>query len=476
MITLGDLLVLPRAAAFASAAVAALVVSTYTAADARAQAAAAREPDRWAPTWADEFNGAGVDNSKWDNVYRMFNANNEQQAYLPWMADIAQDGPDGVLRITSTNEGWWDEGTQQWRPYRSARLESWIDQAYGRFEVRGRVPTTKGIWPAIWLLPRYTPWPTGGEIDIMEHGGSNPYRVSSAYHWGDQPGNNAYLWSTYEDGRRFGDHYVTYSVEWTPTEMRFFVDDTMHWLVTDQQAPISSTPMHVIINTAVGGNFDGSPDGSTVWPQTFDIDYVRVFQRKPPSNLNGTVNNGAFEQGDAGWNLAGNAFLHTHDTTASPAFIGLEGEGGTALKLFGDFGGEQSRVTQSLIAPPDDGGPLVLSAYSRVNSDDSIAGTDNFVGMFFIAYDVWDQVVGGDYRLMADGSTPEDVWTQHTLSYWPGDNVAYVEVGFAFDQPSNAPGAVWVDGVTLVPEPTTAVLAATLFALAAHRRRTRRRR
>src|SRR5690606_2246816 len=89
---------------------------------------------------------------------------------------------DGALRITATNQ------SLDGKPYRSARLESWDAYSYGRFEARIDLPTTQGMWPAFWLLPNDTQWPTGGEIDIMENRGSQPTIVSSAYHFQRNPG------------------------------------------------------------------------------------------------------------------------------------------------------------------------------------------------------------------------------------------------------------------------------------------------
>ena len=229
---------------------------------------------QWKLTWKDEFDNGNIDPTKWDVLTRKNNSNNELQHYLPDQVAIV----DGKLRITSTDEPF--DG----KPYRSARLESKVAQAYGRFEIRAKIPTTKGIWPAIWLLPRFVPWPTGGEVDIMEHAGSQPTVVSSAYHWQNQQGNHQYVFDTHTalDGGQpiiWPDGYHDYVVEWEPNEIRFYVDGVNHYTVTNAMAPISSTPMHVILNTAVGGNFDGNPDGTTVFPQLFDIEYVRVYEQ-----------------------------------------------------------------------------------------------------------------------------------------------------------------------------------------------------
>ena len=104
--------------------------------------------------------------------------NNEKQYYRPEQASIV----DGKLRITATNQ------PLDGKLYRSARLESVQKFGPGRFEARIDLPTTQGMWPAFWLLPNGTQWPTGGEIDILENRGRQPLLVSSAYHWQTNPG------------------------------------------------------------------------------------------------------------------------------------------------------------------------------------------------------------------------------------------------------------------------------------------------
>ncbi len=234
-----------------------------------------QEPARWTLTFSDEFDGDSIDTTKWDVLTRRDSFNNEKQYYLPEQASIV----DGVLRITATNE------PHDGKDYRSARLESRFTQAYGKFEIRAKIPTTKGIWPAIWLLPRGAQWPTSGEIDIMEHHGSNPAGVSSAIHFADAEGDHQFVHRDYtatdDNGQpvRWPDGFHVYLAVWTPTDIAISVDGVEYHRAGRDKTPAIDTPMSVILNTAVGGFFDGDPDDSTVFPQTFDIDYVRVYQR-----------------------------------------------------------------------------------------------------------------------------------------------------------------------------------------------------
>jgi len=232
------------------------------------------ESPLWNLTFSDEFDGPGIDRDKWEVLTRKDSHNNEKQYYLPQQASIV----DGTLRITATNEPY--DG----KAYRSARLESWFSQAYGRFEARAKLPTTRGLWPAFWLLPRTTKWPHGGEIDIMENAGSRPDRVTCAFHYANDAGNHEHV--HHQHAARdaagnpvlFSEGFHVYAVQWSPYEMVFFVDGVEIDRVNKERVPVPSTPMSVILNAAVGGWFDGDPDETTVFPQHFDIDYVRVYR------------------------------------------------------------------------------------------------------------------------------------------------------------------------------------------------------
>jgi beta-glucanase (GH16 family) len=195
------------------------------------------------------------------------------------------------------------------KPYRSARLESWEAFGPGRFEARIDLPTTQGMWPAFWLFPNSPsiPWPTGGEIDILENRGRQPFLVSSAYHWQTNPGpccgQHQYVFEEYTatvDGEQVNFHegFHTYAVEWDATLLRFYVDGVLHYTVNETaNRPIFETQKNIILNLAVGGDFGGNPDGTTVFPQQMDIDYVRVWQRQ--TGLAGDYNDdGVVDTGD----------------------------------------------------------------------------------------------------------------------------------------------------------------------------------
>jgi beta-glucanase (GH16 family) len=270
--------------------VVAAVIAALGAGLSSSRRAIAQVPDLpgWKLHWNDEFDGPQLNEQNWQRINLKNSFNNEKQYYRPEHASIAG----GKLRITATNEPL--DGTL----YRSARLESVLQFGPGRFEARIDLPTTQGMWPAFWLLPNGTQWPTGGEIDILENRGRQPYVVSSAYHWQTDPApccsQHRFVskeYSTTANGRplNFHDGFHVYAVEWEATQLRFYVDDVLHYTIDElANRPIFENPMNIILNLAVGGHFGGNPDGTTVFPQYLEIDYVRVWQ--PMTGLSGDYN------------------------------------------------------------------------------------------------------------------------------------------------------------------------------------------
>ncbi len=233
----------------------------------------------WKVVWSDDFDGDRIDTAKWRVITSTKPTNNSLHAYLPGQVSVAA----GNLVITSLNHAFGK------LPYRSGQVISKSEQQYGRWEVRAKLPTSRGMWPAIWLLPdidKYL-WPSQGEIDIMENRGDEPNMISSAFHWGTNPPYfHSFVTSNHEsisNGARQNYHesFHTYAVEWEPAQIRFFVDGQHHYTVNDANTngDLSklSAGMHVVLNIAVGGDFLNDPDATTVWPQQMLIDYVYVY-------------------------------------------------------------------------------------------------------------------------------------------------------------------------------------------------------
>ncbi|WP_341357367.1 carbohydrate binding domain-containing protein [Rossellomorea sp. y25] len=252
----------------------------------------------WSLVWNDEFNQAEIDRSKWTfdigNGFTDANGtfipgwgNNEKQYYTD-RPDNAK-AEDGKLVITAKEEEY--EG----HSYTSARLKTkgLFSKTYGKFEMKASLPVGKGYWPAFWMLPeddKYGGWAASGEIDILEAQGSNPQEAIGTIHYGETWPNNKYTGAHYafEDGSTIADEHV-YSVEWEPGEIRWYVDGKLrqtqnNWYSKGTGNAANFTypapfdqPFHMLLNVAIGGNFDGDPTEDTMFPQSMDVDYVRVY-------------------------------------------------------------------------------------------------------------------------------------------------------------------------------------------------------
>ncbi|HEY3291232.1 MAG TPA: glycoside hydrolase family 16 protein [Anaerolineae bacterium] len=240
----------------------------------------------WKLSWADEFNGANgapVNSSKWEfDTGGKWGNGTELQYYTDRTANASQLG--GNLVITATKESYGGNA------YTSARVKTYtkFSQTYGRFEARVIVPTGQGIWPAFWILGNdiYTSgWPKCGEVDLMEHVNNETRFVGSVH----MPSTVA---SEYKTGTNFDTSsdpsfytkYHVYAVEWEPTTIRYYVDNLLYKTVNKAQLPVGAVwvfdhPFYIILNVAVGGNWPGSPDSTTVWPARMVVDYVRVYSR-----------------------------------------------------------------------------------------------------------------------------------------------------------------------------------------------------
>ena len=247
-------------------------------------------PAGWSLTWSDEFNGSGsvVDQAKWSfDVGGSGWGNNELESYTNRAANAeVQHGSLVIKALKESVTG--PDGIA--RNYTSARLltRNTFTQTYGRFEARIRVPYGQGIWPAFWMLGndlQTAGWPTCGEIDIMENIGKEPSTVHGTLHGPGYSGANGITASyALPSSRKFSDGYHTFAVEWEPDVIRFYVDGRIYKTRTPAELPtgkawVFNHPFFLILNVAVGGDFPGNPDATTVFPQLMKVDYVRVYQR-----------------------------------------------------------------------------------------------------------------------------------------------------------------------------------------------------
>lgn len=229
----------------------------------------------WTLTFSDEFNGDRLDESKWTDHYwhGRTHANHELQYY-------ASDGyalKDGQLRLTARPVSADARSKTAGLPYTSGMISSFgkFAQQYGWFEMRARIPKGKGYWPAFWLLPDDKRWPP--EIDILEILGHQPDVAHFTTHWRDAQ--RRHLDDTHEwRGPDFSAGFHTFAVDWEPGLVVWYVDG-IERARTSKGVP--NVPMYVIANLAVGGDWPGNPDATTQFPQSMDIDYIRVYQKKP---------------------------------------------------------------------------------------------------------------------------------------------------------------------------------------------------
>ena len=250
----------------------------------------------WTLVWSDEFdgpNGSAVDSNKWSfDIGGNGWGNNELETYTNRIANAHLEG--GMLVIKALKETFTGpDGIT--RNYTSARVltRNKFSQAYGRFEARIKIPYGQGIWPAFWMLGdniSTAHWPNCGEIDIMENIGKEPSIIHGTFHGPGYSGGNGVSASyALPQGRKFSDDFHTFAIEWEPNVIRFYVDRLLYKTRTPADLPPGTTwvfdhPFFIILNVAAGGDWPGSPDATTVFPQQMLVDYVRVYRRPAPSN------------------------------------------------------------------------------------------------------------------------------------------------------------------------------------------------
>ncbi len=248
---------------------------------------------QWALHWSDEFDGSALGES-WEAMIGNGSAyglpggwgNNELQYYTNSSSNIAVS--DGTLKITARRENFGGS------TYTSARLRTMgkVDFKWGRIEARMKLPSTSGVWPALWMLPTNSPyggWASSGEIDLMESVNTATRIYGTIHHGGGWP-NNAHTGNSIVTGLNYSHDFHDYTVEWDPNQIRWYLDGVLFGTINHTQwsstaapnnprAPFDS-PFHLLVNVAVGGDFPGNPNGSAQYPQTLEVDYIRVYRRE----------------------------------------------------------------------------------------------------------------------------------------------------------------------------------------------------
>jgi|GEM_PF-2750429 len=214
----------------------------------------------WVLEWEDGFNGGAIDAGSWNIVSAAPYKNNELQTYRASNVSVS----DGCLRIISSVEK---------KKYYSGQVSTENKKLfkYGKIEIRAKLPSGKGIFPAFWLVPqsgrRYP------EIDIVEYLGKEPGSIWNVFHYPTPGGHETCFYQV--KGKRFDTRFHVYTIEWLPGSLKWFIDGAETFSVKNH---VPDEKMFLIINTAVGGDWPGDPGNSKKFPRRMLIDYVRYYK------------------------------------------------------------------------------------------------------------------------------------------------------------------------------------------------------
>ena len=269
--------------------------------------------DEWKLVWSEEFNSDGPYNREVWEAEQGFVRNHEAQ----WYQEDNARQENGCLVIEArkerrSNPTYKTEGRRDWRSerefieYTSSSLTTRrsFSFLYGRLEVRAKIPTGGGAWPAIWLLGKDMPWPSCGEIDVMEY-----YRIKDVPHilanaaWGNNQQYSA-VWDSKavpfshftEKDSRWAEKFHIWRMDWNAEAIRIYLDDELL-----NEIPLSQTvngsigqhlnpfmrPQYLLLNLAIGGDNGGRIDDGAM-PMRYEIDYVRVYQQDGMRTFSGT--------------------------------------------------------------------------------------------------------------------------------------------------------------------------------------------
>ncbi len=242
------------------------------------------EASVWKLVWEDNFDDDGLPNPEIWSYEEEYVRNHEAQFYAKMRLENSRID-DGYLIIEARKDNWKEHEIT------SASIHTYGKKSilYGRVEVRAKLPTGKGTWPAIWMLGNNikegSGWPACGEIDIMENVGYDPYVIHANIHTkaynhvkGTAKGDKITIEKPYND-------FHVYALEWFEDRMDFYVDETLYFTFRNENTgndvwPFDK-PHYLILNLAIGGDW-GAREGidDNLLPQKYYIDYVRVFKQE----------------------------------------------------------------------------------------------------------------------------------------------------------------------------------------------------
>ena len=241
----------------------------------------------WELVWNDEFDYEGLpDSTKWsydvegnswgwgNNETQYYTANDTSNAYVE----------NGILTITAKID------SMGGKRYTSARLitKDKGDWLYGRFEIKAKLPSGLGTWPAIWMLStdwEYGGWPASGEIDIMENVGYDPDTIVGSAHTESYNHTKGTHKSARIDAPTSYTDFHVYALEWEENEYRLYMDENHFFTFENEGTGFEEWPFdkrfHLLLNLAIGGNWGGKEGiDDSLFPHKFMIDYVRVYKQQ----------------------------------------------------------------------------------------------------------------------------------------------------------------------------------------------------
>jgi len=238
----------------------------------------------WVLVFGDDFDQS-LDTDMWTSCYWWSESGctNLATGELQWYVPDQRSVQDGSLRLYGANEPIrTSEGV--WYPYQSGMVttgrSSYLMDAeprfgftYGFVEARVRVDAGRGLWPAVWMLP--LSHEARPEIDILEILGHRPDTIEMHMHVDNDDGNSTVFGANYSNESTTDGWHVV-AVNWSPESVTWYIDGVERFRVAQR---IPAEPMYLLANLAIGGEWPGDPDGLTVFPATFEIDYVRVWQQ-----------------------------------------------------------------------------------------------------------------------------------------------------------------------------------------------------
>ncbi|MDO3695518.1 family 16 glycosylhydrolase [Wenyingzhuangia sp. chi5] len=226
--------------------------------------------------WSEDFDVDGKPNEdNWDYEIGRGNGgwgNNEAQYYTARSSNVSISN--GILKITVKKENYY--GAE----YTSTRIRTKgkFEFKYGVIEVRAKLPSGGGTWPAIWMLGanfEAVGWPSCGEIDIMEHVGNDQDRIHGTLHYPGNYGGSANTNSTIIPN--VSSEFKTYKTIWNENEIKFYTDDLLIHSFSNSSSVPFNHPFYMILNVAIGGSFGGQID-SDFTESSMEIDYIKVYQ------------------------------------------------------------------------------------------------------------------------------------------------------------------------------------------------------